>query len=77
MIGLENEEAVVSIEAIFKSGKRINGNKDTTGIGIASLTHKKMISAPTASTLFALASTRKGFTKKIKSEMIRLIYIPI
>lgn len=76
-MGLEKEEAVVSMEATLKRGKRIKGNNATTGIGMASLSHSEMINAPIASTLLALASTWKGFIKKINTEIIRLIHIPI
>src|SRR5687768_12519750 len=76
-MGLENEEAVASMEAIFKRGNNTNGNNATTGMGMASLIHKAMINVQTAKTLFALASTCNGLTKKIKRAMIRLIHIPI
>jgi hypothetical protein len=56
-MGLEKEEAVVSMEAILKIGNSTNGNKATTGMGMASLTHKEMINAATAITLLALAET--------------------
>ena len=77
MIGLEKEDAVVSIEAIFNSGNKTSGNKATTGIGIASLIHSPIIKAPTARTLLAAASTWKGFTKNRNREIERLTQIPI
>src|SRR5688500_749945 len=76
-MGLEKEEAVASIVAIFKRGNSTNGNNATTGMGMASLIHKAMINVTTAKTLFALASTCNGLTKKIKREIRRLTHIPI
>ena len=76
-MGLEKEEAVVAMSAIFKRGNSTNGSNATTGIGIASLTHNPIIKVPTANTLLAFASTCKGFTKKIKRATIRLTHMPM
>ena len=48
------------------NGNNIRGNIATTGIGIASVTHHMIISAPTARTIFASWLTLKGFTASIK-----------
>ena len=70
--------ATTSIAAIFKSGKNTNGNKATTGIGKASLTHKVIIKKATVITLFALTSNPKGFKKyKVIDRRAQIIIAPV
>jgi hypothetical protein len=59
-----------SKDAIFNKGKSIMGNKATTGIGNASVTHQVIIKPATANALQAFGFTLKGFTRSKKSETI-------
>lgn len=69
MTGLAYGVAVVSNLAIFNNGNNTNGNKATTGIGIASVTHQVIIKPAIASTFAAVSSTLKGLTTYKKREI--------
>ena len=65
------------MEAILKMGNKNNGNKATTGIGKASVTHKEIISTPIAITLPPKGATPNGLIKNKSSAMTILIMIAI
>jgi hypothetical protein len=57
--------AAVSIEVTPRIGKRAKGNKEVTGIGIASVAHQVTIKTATAATNQALSVKPAGEGKKI------------
>ena len=57
--------AAVSIEVTPRIGKRAKGNKEVTGIGIASVAHHVTINIATAATNQALSVKPAGEGKKI------------
>ena len=57
--------AAVSIEVTPRIGKRAKGNKEVTGIGIASVAHQVTINIATAATNQALSVKPEGEGKKI------------
>ena len=59
--------------AILNKGKRISGNKATTGIGRASVTHKAIINTAKAITLLGPGSSTKGLIRNtIKATAIQI-----
>ena len=57
--------AAVSIEVIPRIGNRASGNKEVTGIGIASVAHQVTIKTATAATSHAFSVKPEGEGKKI------------
>ena len=57
--------AAVSIDVTPRIGKRANGNKEVTGIGIASVAHQVTINKATAATNQAFSVKPEGGGKKI------------
>jgi len=57
--------AAVSIDVIPMIGNRASGNKEVTGIGIASVAHQVTIKTATAATSHALSVKPEGEGKKM------------